>query len=42
MVGAVQALTVPDGMVYAVGDNPDVSIDSRVWGCVPRGELARG
>lgn len=33
---APRDLFVPEGF-YVVGDNPDVSIDSRVWGAVPNG-----
>lgn len=32
-----QDLAVPEGFEYVVGDNAEVSIDSRVWGVVPQG-----
>ena len=32
--GAIEALVVPPGAYYVLGDNRDVSMDSRTWGTV--------
>jgi len=31
--------TVPKGMVYVLGDNSPVSLDSRKFGCIPIGQI---
>ncbi|MBI4354865.1 MAG: signal peptidase I [Candidatus Omnitrophica bacterium] len=36
---ADQAITVPEGMFYVLGDNTESSKDSRYWGFVPRKHL---
>lgn len=36
---SVEALTVPPGSLYVLGDNRGESEDSRVWGPVPAGDL---
>ena len=39
LFGAQTNLTVPAGCYFVLGDNSLNSLDSRMWGCVPRGNI---
>ena len=34
-----KSFVVPEGCLFLLGDNPSESYDSRVWGCIPEGEV---
>jgi len=40
-MGRWREFTIPDGMVYVLGDNQAVSYDSKQFGCVPMSRIQR-